>query len=205
MKCAVHTELDATGFCRNCGKALCTECQRDVRGILYCEACLAALVTKPQPVATGPGNPALAAVLGCIPGLGAVYNDQYTKAAIHVMIFAGLIAILDRARGGAAPFFGLMMAAFVIYMPIDAYRTAKAKMQGSPLPDVFGGAAEKHHLGPIFLIVFGGLILLSNLRLIDISTIADFWPVLLIAMGIWLLRKRMPPAAPPEETSHEQR
>lgn len=203
MKCAVHTEVDASGFCRNCGKALCAECQRDVRGILYCEPCLATLVTKPQVAAPGPGNPALAAVLGCIPGLGAVYNDQYIKAAVHVMIFAGLIAILDRVRGGAEPFFALLMSAFVIYMPIDAYRTAKARMQRLPLPDIFGGAAEKHHLGPIFLIIFGSLILLSNLQLVDLGQIADFWPVLLIGMGIWLLRRRMQPAAPPEGPSHE--
>ena len=42
MKCAVHSEVDATGYCRNCGKALCAECERNVRGALYCEDCLAA-------------------------------------------------------------------------------------------------------------------------------------------------------------------
>ena len=31
MKCAVHPEVDATGFCRNCGKAMCPACVRPVR------------------------------------------------------------------------------------------------------------------------------------------------------------------------------
>lgn len=204
MKCAVHTEVDATGFCRNCGKSLCTECTRDVRGILYCEGCIAALVAKPQPVA-GAGNPTLAAVLGFIPGLGAVYNEQYIKAAIHVLILAGLIAMADRASGGAEPLFGFMIAGFIFYMPIEAYRTAKAKALGQTPPDFFAGLPGRQPIGPILLIVFGTLILLSNLKVLDISVVADFWPVLLIALGIWMLRKRVSPAPPSEGTSNEQR
>ena len=53
MKCAVHTEVDATGYCRNCGKALCPACTREVSGMLYCEACLANLIAHPQPAVAG--------------------------------------------------------------------------------------------------------------------------------------------------------
>ena len=65
MKCAVHPEVDATGYCRNCGKALCTACSREVRGMIYCEACLADMVTRPQalPAAEGGRSPALATML----------------------------------------------------------------------------------------------------------------------------------------------
>ncbi len=94
MKCAVHPEVDATGYCRNCGKALCTACSREVRGMIYCEACLADMVTQPQvvPATEGGRSPALATMLGFVPGLGAVYNGEYTKAIIHVLIFATLVA-----------------------------------------------------------------------------------------------------------------
>ena len=85
MNCAVHTEVEATGFCRNCGKPLCVQCTRDVRGILYCEGCLADLLTRPQSATRGP-SPALAAFLGFIPGLGAVYNGEYLKALVHVVV-----------------------------------------------------------------------------------------------------------------------
>ena len=47
MKCAVHTDVDATGYCRNCGKALCPQCTREVRGALYCEECLAGMLAAP--------------------------------------------------------------------------------------------------------------------------------------------------------------
>src|SRR2546422_7054607 len=113
MNCALHTEVEATGFCRNCGKALCAQCRRDVRGILYCEVCLADMLARPQPVASGV-SPGLAVVLGFIPGLGAVYNGEYMKALIHVVIFAALVT-LD-SSGRAQPFSGIMTAAFIFYM-----------------------------------------------------------------------------------------
>jgi cell wall-active antibiotic response 4TMS protein YvqF len=58
MKCAVHSEVDATGYCRNCGKALCAQCARPVRDVLYCEDCLATVLGHPAPVAAPPPGPA---------------------------------------------------------------------------------------------------------------------------------------------------
>ncbi|HEY4977669.1 MAG TPA: B-box zinc finger protein, partial [Candidatus Acidoferrum sp.] len=57
MKCAVHPEVDATGFCRNCGKPMCPACVRPVRDILYCEDCLAQVIGIPaaQSAAVAPG------------------------------------------------------------------------------------------------------------------------------------------------------
>ena len=49
MKCAVHGEVDATGFCRNCGKAMCAACVRPVRDVYYCEDCLAQVMGIPAP------------------------------------------------------------------------------------------------------------------------------------------------------------
>jgi hypothetical protein len=42
MNCATHSDTAAVAFCRTCGKPLCNQCTRDVRGVIYCEACLAA-------------------------------------------------------------------------------------------------------------------------------------------------------------------
>jgi len=39
MNCAVHSDVDAVGYCRNCGKAMCSTCVRPVRDVLYCEDC----------------------------------------------------------------------------------------------------------------------------------------------------------------------
>jgi hypothetical protein len=62
MKCAVHTEVDATGYCRNCGKPMCPACARPVRDVLYCEDCLAIVMghsapASPPPVTPDPATP----------------------------------------------------------------------------------------------------------------------------------------------------
>jgi TM2 domain-containing membrane protein YozV len=96
----------------------------------------------PGPGAVAPGapppsndnSPGLAAILGFIPGVGAMYNGEYAKGFIHVLIFASLIWAADHVSG----IFGIGIAAFVLYMPIEAYRTAKAKQMGVPPPDPFG-------------------------------------------------------------------
>jgi len=193
MKCAVHPEADATGFCRNCGKALCAQCTRDVRGILYCEACLADMLSKPQAAPGGP-SPGLAAVLGFIPGLGAVYNGEYTKALIHVVIFAGFVGVLSGDRGDPVEsVVGLLLAAFIFYMAIDAYRTAKARMLGHPPPGSLGDLGTDKPIGPLILIGLGVLFLLDKMGILSLGRIFDYWPVLLIIVGVLLLRKRVKP------------
>src|ERR1700689_365768 len=92
MKCTIHTDSDATGYCRNCGRPLCPACMREVRGALYCEDCLGKLVAAPRTPSAHTPQPGMALGLGFIPGLGAVYNGEYIKALIHVLIFGGLIA-----------------------------------------------------------------------------------------------------------------
>jgi Domain of unknown function (DUF5668)/B-box zinc finger len=53
MNCAQHPEIDATAFCRECGKPMCPECQRPALGSVYCEAHLPAAPPVPaQPPAS---------------------------------------------------------------------------------------------------------------------------------------------------------
>ncbi len=146
MNCANHVDVPAAAFCRTCGKPLCSSCVRDVRGVIYCEECLASHLsgTVPPPGTTavppgaepqtGAGSPGLAALLGFIPGVGAMYNGEYAKGFVHVLIFATLIWMTAHVNG----IFGLGIAAFVIYMPIEAYQTARARVMGLPAPDPLG-------------------------------------------------------------------
>ncbi len=199
MKCAVHTEVDATGFCRNCGKALCPACTRDVRGALYCEPCLANIVAPPPaaapPAHTGP-NPGVALALGFIPGLGADYNGDYIKALIHVFVFAGLIAAQSSdVSAGYHAFLGIALGCFYFYMPIDAYHVAKARLTGAPLPASFGDTAgapggDRKPVGAIILIALGAFFLLANLGLLEWNWFSKAWPLGLIALGVWLLADR---------------
>lgn len=50
MNCANH-DVAAVAFCRTCGKPLCGTCTRDVRGVIYCESCLAARLDGTTPAA----------------------------------------------------------------------------------------------------------------------------------------------------------
>jgi TM2 domain-containing membrane protein YozV len=152
MNCANHQDITASAFCRTCGKALCSTCSRDVRGVIYCEECIAHRLgdtvpqAPPPPYAGGPpvapvvvrpgsGNPVLAALLSIIPGVGQMYNEQYAKGLIFVLIYAALIQLISNGLGAIG---GITIAGFYIFQIIDAYKTAKARQYGLPLPDPFG-------------------------------------------------------------------
>jgi B-box zinc finger len=78
-------------------------------------------------------NPWLAGLLGFIPGVGAMYNEQYAKGIVHLVVFAILVSLTD-SHG----LFGLFIAGWVFYMAIEAYHTAAARRDGRPLPNPFG-------------------------------------------------------------------
>ena len=94
MNCANHADVQATAYCRTCGKALCANCTRDVRGVIYCEDCIAARVglggattaqaipVAAQPVRRGEASPGLAALLGFIPGVGAVCLERVPRRGV---------------------------------------------------------------------------------------------------------------------------
>lgn len=188
MNCAVHSEVPAQGFCRNCGKAMCNACKRDVRGILYCEDCLANTVAAtPAAAASGGPSPALAAVLGVVPGLGAVYNGEYLKALIHVLLFGTIIAMIDRTHAEA--FFVPLLIAFIFYMPVDAYRTAKARLEGRPATSLFGDTGG-HPIGAYVLIGLGVLFLLEQTMPVFEYIGRFIGPILLIGLGLYLIKRQ---------------
>jgi len=137
MDCVNHTGVTATAYCQNCGKALCATCVRNAAGgQILCEPCWTAWQSYPQPFAaptSGAPSPAAAAALGIIPGVGAMYNGQFFKGLIHVVIFAVLISITDHYA-----IFGIFVAAWILYQSFEAYHTARARRDGHPLPDPLG-------------------------------------------------------------------
>jgi TM2 domain-containing membrane protein YozV len=78
-------------------------------------------------------NPGLAAILGFIPGVGAMYNGQYAKGIVHLIVFAVLVSL---ANGNGI--FLLFIAGWVFYQVIEAHHTAVARRDGAPLPNPFG-------------------------------------------------------------------
>jgi hypothetical protein len=160
MNCANHPDRERVAFCQNCGKPLCQECTRTVGSAVFCEPCLAARLAAapqppsggaytysgseagvnytvagaiPSPLPAGAPNPGLAALLGLIPGVGAMYNGQYAKGVVHLIVFAVLVSLSHEND-----VFGLFIAGWFCYQVIEAYHTAKARRDGTPLPNPFG-------------------------------------------------------------------
>jgi hypothetical protein len=213
MKCAVHSDVDAVGYCRNCGKAMCQACVRPVRDVLYCEDCLATIMGIPGPAPAAeplagvpapaalpppavPGrsasSPSVAFVLGLFPGLGAVYNGEYNKALIHIVVFAAMIVGLNSDIGDSAEtVLALLLAGFVFYMAFDAMRIAKGRNLGETSVDPLESWSKDRPIGPIILIGLGALFLLNNFNWFPFYRVWRFWPLALIAVGILLFRNRL--------------
>jgi hypothetical protein len=228
MNCANHADASAVAYCRTCGKALCANCTRPVKGVIYCEECLGArMAATVPPVSAGFGsgtapippappsppsvpvpssgpNPTVAGILaGFFPfGVGAVYTGQYAKGLAHLAIFGLLIAgcnVASNSPHGEAlgAICGVGLAFFYVYQIVDAVRSAKAIQVGQPAPDPYGLAAtfgagtkvdtSKVPFGAIVLILLGVLFLLSTMG-VDLG-LDRFWPLILIAIGGWLLAR----------------
>ncbi len=131
-------------------------------------------------------------------GVGAVYTGQYAKGLAHLLIFVGLIV----GMGQDSPLdtiCGFAFAFFYVWQIIDAVRSARAIQLGQPAPDPLGlgqafGSGEKVDTSriptaAIVLIGLGILFLLRSSGVFEFS-LDNFWPVILILLGIWLFAKR---------------
>jgi hypothetical protein len=238
MNCLNHPEVPAIAFCRECGKALCEDCRQVADGTVYCSehspvaftppappppppspytapsytAPEATPYTAPQPpqwrAGTTGASPGLAFVLGFIPGVGAIYNGQYVKGLIHVVVLGVLISVVssDETSGNLEPLFGLMIAVWVFYMAFEAYHTAKRRQLGQPVDEFSSivpraGHPTRFPLAPTVLIAVGVLFLLHNLDILRIGQLLRYWPVALICLGAYMLYERLSgrPAAASEQ------
>ena len=154
-----------------------------------------ALARSPKRSADTP-SPFLALVLGLIPGVGAVYNGHYAKAVFHVVIFGGVVTLIGaNTLRGLEPLLVMFAVMFFVYMPIEACRTARALKRGEEV-DEFSGLLSLVFAGSqspavgITLIALGIVFLLHSLGYWRIESLAPYWPLSLIALGIYMLYRR---------------
>jgi hypothetical protein len=220
MNCVNHPEVPATAFCRECGKAMCQECQRPALGSVYCAEHLPVdaappVPPEPPPVFAHPvaspyaappspplpprdmgSHPVLALILGFIPGVGAIYNGQYAKGLIHAVVFGLLVSLTDTVRGPFEALFGLLIGAWVFYMAFEAYHTARNRRYGTPVEE-FSSLFDirptqgRFPAGAILLIALGFILLLNTTDLISIELLVRYWPVGLIVLGLYMLYTRV--------------
>ncbi len=160
-------------------------------------------------------SPGLAFILGMIPGVGAVYNGQYVKGLMHVIILGILISIVSSdSVGPFTPLFGMLIAIWWFYMAFEAYHTARRRQFGQPV-DEFSSIVPLHSsrrgfpAGPVLLIAFGVLFLLNTMNWLRFDQVVRYWPVLLIVLGVYMLYERLagavPSTPPQQEMGHEPR
>jgi hypothetical protein len=208
-------ETTVAGYCRVCGKALDASNIRSARGTIFCQEHVP-MDTAPQgstagvespytaspyvnpappPLPNADVSPGLAFILGLIPGVGAIYNGQYAKGLVHALIVGLLITIAD-SPGMPGPVAAMLIVSFWIYMPFEAYHTARKRRLGEPVDEFSslapsGGGSGRIPVAPVVLILLGAIFLLNNLEIFELQRLARYWPVLMIALGVYLLYARM--------------
>jgi hypothetical protein len=216
ITCANHPDLPVASFCRTCGKPLCATCRRPVGGTVFCaEHAPVMSSSTPPPRYSSPFNdspytspppgtppatvhgatPALAFILGFIPGVGAIYKGQYAYGLVHAVVFGLLItAISSRSLRGFEPLLGILIAVFIFYMAIEAMHTARKRASGEPIEEFSSlilSGDNGFPTGAVVLIGLGFLLLLNTLDLISIEAVLRFWPAGLIAIGAYMLYSRL--------------
>jgi hypothetical protein len=152
-------------------------------------------------------SPTAAFWLSLIPGVGHVYLGQTSKGLLIILVAGSLIQFVDHGADG----FGILIPFLWLFAMLDAHRTAQEINRAVDL----GVEPPKSDAVPVsawwgwVLIALGVIFTLDNFDIFRLEWIWDFWPLLLIGLGVYLLkRKPRPPAAsptpPPVETSTGQ-
>jgi hypothetical protein len=129
-------------------------------------------------------SPGLALVLSFFPGLGHLYLGMYRRAVAVFLAFAISFWLSDHGD------LGILVPFVVFFAIIDAYRHAKFINCGVPVevesPAV--GHGRKGMLGfGVFLSVMGVFLLYNNFYPVDFSFMRDWWPLLLVLGGVWMV------------------
>ncbi|HKB71187.1 MAG TPA: B-box zinc finger protein [Thermoanaerobaculia bacterium] len=194
MKCHLHPDRDAVGYCVSCGQGVCAECRREVAGTVRCPAHVTAAIPMPPPVKSG----FLAGLFSIMfPGMGHLYAGAYRRALQFGGTAVALIVILSTGHDRIAPLFGLSLFFVWAYALFDAIRVAHEINAGTYLVAPLGEGAVRTVRRPgtgsltlgVILLGIGGLIVVD--RYVDLDRffdwIGDNIGFLFIALGVVLL------------------
>ena len=137
-----------------------------------------------DPLVKSPGLALFLSIL--IPGLGHIYVGAYERA---LMIMGGIgvsIWAIVHSEGELWPLaFAIAFAYF--FSIFDAYREAQiANLAGQELPKPQRQGEGRLMFG-IFLTVVAALVLADNLDLFDIRWFYEWWPALVLLIGLYFI------------------
>src|SRR5215510_7284488 len=198
MICNYHPKNSATVQCSQCVRPLCPACDHRIRGFPFCQDCIVAgveMLRAQQSRLTDPHvirrktSPFVATLLSLfVPGLGAAYNGQTSKAIVHFAIFASFFQMAVVTQG--MHFFILGVIATWLFAAVDACRTAQL-MRAGLSPDAEDDVIARRLYGNPFawgttLIIIGTLFLLHTLLSVTLP-IKELLPVALVALGAYMV------------------
>lgn len=197
MNCAYHIRNPAVVQCNSCARPLCPACDHRIRGFPFCQDCIVAGVEMLQqqqsrsarlPIVRRKSSPLVATLLSFVPGLGAAYNGQTSKAIVHFAIFASFFQMAVVTDGMA--FFVLGLFGTLLFAAVDACRTAQL-MRAGLAPDAEEDVIARRLYGNPFawgvtLLVLGIIFLLHTMLGIQLP-VRQFLPVALVALGAYML------------------
>jgi hypothetical protein len=183
--------------CSACSRPLCQACDHRIRGFPFCQDCIVAGVellqrqsrSSDSPIIRRQTSPLAATLLSLVvPGLGAAYNGQTSKAIVHFAVFASFFQMAT-ATGGT-PFFVWCTLCTLLFATVDAYRTAQLIRAGLA-PDAEGDAITRRLYGNplawgLVLIVLGTVFLLNTLFNIMLP-LREMLPIALVLLGAYIL------------------
>lgn len=200
MNCAYHSKNPAAVECNRCARALCSACDHRIRGFPYCQDCIVAGVEILQqqsrsnvvPALRRSNSPLVATLLSFVPGLGAAYNGQTSKAIVHFAIFASFFQLAidtDSVQLGL-PLYVMGFFGMWLFSAVDAYRTAQLLRAGLAPATEQDVIARRLYGSPlawsITLMLLGTIFLLHSIIGIKLP-IRQVLPILLLVLGAYML------------------
>ena len=125
LYCSYHLKNPSVVQCNQCARQLCSACDHRIRGFPFCQDCIVAGVellrhskASPSQILRRKSSPFVAALLSFVPGLGAAYNGQTSKAIVHFAIFASFFQMAVVTQG--LLFFVLGVVGTWLFSAVDA-------------------------------------------------------------------------------------
>lgn len=129
MKCHLHPDRDAVGYCTTCGTGVCAECRREVLGTIRCPA----HATAPVPVAPRPTKSGFLSGFFSLmfPGLGHLYLGVYQRGLKFGGIAVALIVVLSMEPGRMSVLFGVSLFFLYAFAFFDALHVCHQINEGT--------------------------------------------------------------------------
>lgn len=153
-------------------------------------------------------SPAAALWLSVIPGAGHVYVGQLSKGLMLILLVISTIQLVSSGAGA----FGIFIPFLWLYGMLDAYQGAIAYnriVESGGQPPRNTSFAFSKWWG-FLLIGLGAVFTLDNLDILDLEDLTRFWPLGLVALGVFILKRQPasagpePPSPSPPESSREE-